>query len=438
MSGVGGARDADVIVLGAGAAGLMAAHDLIRAGASVLVLEARDRVGGRIHTIHDDAGPLPIELGAEFIHGRAAPTWGLVREAKLLAYDVPENHWLVERGRPRQTGEEFWRRLDKVMKGVRRLRRDVSFAQYLKTVRTSRQEKDLARMFVEGFDAAHLDRISAKSLAAEEGQIGEDATQFRLLGGYSMLLNHLTTADVAGALRLGTVVTNIRWRRGRVELLDERSNRFTARVAVVTLPVALLSSDGPTRFDPEIPIKRRAAEQLGAGPVVKAVLRFREPFWEDRKLPALPRGESMKDMSFVHWPGGAFPTWWTTLPLRTPVLTAWAGGPKADALLGLGERGVIGAALHTLSKITGVSRRKLSSMLESPRAYDWQRDPLSRGAYSYVKVGGAGARAALARPVERTLFFAGEATDTSGEAGTVAGALASGRRAAREVMRALG
>jgi monoamine oxidase len=426
-------NEADVVVLGAGAAGLAAAHDLSRAGRRVLVLEARQRVGGRIHTIHDDGWPVPVELGAEFVHGRPDATWRMLRDAGLPACDVAENHWHLRRGRLRPAGD-FWERIGKVMRGLRRLRRDVTFAEYLRRIRNPRlrDEKDLAAMFVEGFDAAHLERISAKSLAAEQEQVGEDATQFRLPGGYDGVLRHMmTTGNLDRSVRLDTLVTRVRWSRGEVEAIDQRGARFTARRAVVTLPVALLQPDargrGAVRFEPEITRTRAAAAMLGTGPVVKVILRFREPFWEDSKL---------RDMSFVHWRDGALPTWWTTLPLRTAVLTGWAGGPKADALSGRGDAHAFDQAVRTLATIARLSRRRIESLVEDRRACDWQSDPLARGAYSYVRVGGGKARAELARPVAGTLFFAGEATDTNGKAGTVAGAIASGRRAAREVLRA--
>jgi monoamine oxidase len=241
------------------------------------------------------------------------------------------------------------------------------------------------------------------------------------------------------SIRLNAVVRAVRWRRGHVEAADERGRRFTARRAIVTLPVPLLQARddtrGAIRFEPEIDGTRRAASMLAAGPVVKVILRFREPFWERR--PSTQPDGSLRDASFLHWRDGAFPTWWTTLPLRTPVLTGWAGGPKADALTGRGEGWILDAALRTLASIFGMSYRQVASRLDAAHACDWQSDPLSRGAYSYVRVGGGSARKQLARPVEQPLFFAGEATDTAGEAGTVAGALASGRRAAREVLRSL-
>jgi monoamine oxidase len=114
-------------------------------------------------------------------------------------------------------------------------------------------------------------------------------------------------------------------------------------------------------------------------------------------------------------------------------VTAWAGGPRADALAELHETGLVDRALASLGRALSVPRSRLEDLLEAWRAHDWRRDPCSRGAYSYVGVGGLPAQRALTRPCEGTLFFAGEATEPE-EMGTVAGAIASGQRAARQIL----
>jgi monoamine oxidase len=120
---------------------------------------------------------------------------------------------------------------------------------------------------------------------------------------------------------------------------------------------------------------------------------------------------------------------------RAPILTAWAGGPAAEGLLLREESIVVAQALNTLARLLGLKRERLEGLLETWHMHDWQADPLARGAYSYVPVGGLDASRALAAPVDDTLFFAGEATDTDGRNGTVHGAIASGWRAAAEIIR---
>ena len=148
-------------------------------------------------------------------------------------------------------------------------------------------------------------------------------------------------------------------------------------------------------------------------------MRFREQFWQER----------VTGVAFFHNPAAPFPTFWTPLPMHAPLLTAWAGGPKAAALSGSSRERQVQQAMASVRTALG-----RIPPLQAALVQDWQADPYSRGGYSYVLAGGQGAREMLRRPLERTLFFAGEATDVD-EAGTVAGALRSGLRAAREVMR---
>ncbi len=203
-----------------------------------------------------------------------------------------------------------------------------------------------------------------------------------------------------------------------------------ARLAIVTLPLGVLQGDS-VRFMPELPPSKRAA--LGAlvmGPVVKLGLRFRTAFWERA------HGGRCRAGSFFHRAEAAFPTFWNMLPLHAPLLIAWAGGPKADALAGRDEGSLVAGALEDLRVLFG-SDPDPQAELEAVYLHDWQSDPYSFGAYSYVATGGGDARAQLAAPVDDVLFFAGEATAPASEAGTVTGALQSGERAAGEVLAAL-
>jgi monoamine oxidase len=197
-----------------------------------------------------------------------------------------------------------------------------------------------------------------------------------------------------------------------------RTFRASAPRAIITLPLGVLQS-GAVRFTPELKQKEQALKLLASGPVVKAALRFPTAFWEKRH----------RDVAFFHSPRGAFPTFWTPLPARVPVLIAWAGGPKAERLAGRDTALLVRAALASLKDIFG-----RHDELDAVYLHDWQSDEYAHGAYSYVMVGGEGARESLAAPLQNSLYFAGEATDAEGEAGTVAGALQSGLRAAREIL----
>jgi monoamine oxidase len=437
-------RVADVAIVGAGAAGLAAAHRLTHAGRSVVVIDARDRVGGRIHTIRDEKFPLPVELGAEFIHGRNVETWDILGAMNASAYFADGHHRHFSGGRLRKM-DDFWEQVDKVFSRLNRVNRngDLSFAEFLRRHCNDARLRDarkLALSFVEGFDAADANLISAKSLAKAEETSDEveGESSFRIIDGYSCVTDFLlhSSARTHLTLRLSTRVDAIRWSRGDVEIVVKNASAIRARRAIVTVPVGVLR-EGSLRFDPDLPEKRDAANGIEMGQVVKVVLKFAEAFWEERKLPAA--GEATPDVVFMtsdDAAGAAIPTWWTYYPVRSSVLTGWAGGPAAQRLAHRGAHAIVDDAIASLAKITGVGRARLAKMLVASHVADWQADELSRGAYSYVTVGNSGAPKKLAKPVENTLFFAGEATATGGVGGTVDAALASGRRAADEILAA--
>jgi monoamine oxidase len=238
-------------------------------------------------------------------------------------------------------------------------------------------------------------------------------------------------------VRLGSIVREVRWRRGAVTVEgSQRGRQFIVRAsrAVITLPLGVLQSPDPATavaFVPELTGKQSALQGLASGPVIKVVLRFRRAFWE-----ALDEGR-YRDAAFFGAPGAAFPTFWTTLPARTPLLTAWAAGPNAARLAGAREGEIVQHALASVDAMFG-KRAKARAHLQGAYLHDWQADPFARGAYSYVVAGGSASRKILSRPLRGTLFFAGEAADVTGESGTVAGALNSGARAARQVLAAAG
>ena len=401
-------RSLDVIVVGAGAAGLAAASRLAKAGRSVLVLEARDRIGGRCWTRRMDGVGAPVELGAEFIHGRPRATLDLLRAAGVPGVDSRRTQRLLRNGKLLEI--DGFGEAQKATRAHALLRRkDLSFAELLSTQRLPRLTMSLARMMVEGFDAADPERVSARDIV-EEWSHALSASQMRPQGGYGPLLQTLVAPGVKFLFRKR--VGTIRWTPGAVEV-----DGIRARQVVITLPLGVLQA-GDVRFDPD-PGKARPLAQLASGPVIRVAMRFAEPFWEKR----------CPEVAFFHSLEAAFPTLWTPLPMRAPLMTAWAGGPKAARLAGLPEEALLRHALASLRSVLGRVPRPRSFLVQ-----DWQADPLSRGGYSYVLVGGQGARASLARPVHDTLFFAGEATDAE-EAGTVAGALRSGTRAATEILR---
>lgn len=447
----------DAVILGGGAAGLAAARDLSQAGKTAILVEARQRLGGRIYTVHDHNAPLPLELGAEFVHGEAVDTFAVIRAEGLLVPELSDQHYWSRAGKL-YTVPDFWRKVDRIRRDIRRKlsrsKADRSMHEYLDRARIPSPLRQMMVNFVENYHAAHIDKISAKSLASGDEETEVDGAagnrQFRIVDGGDALIRWLRGGldPERIGLRLNHVAAELRWKRGEATLqcrsatgADLRPIR--ARAAIVTLPLGVLKggpdTPGGLRFMPEIPEKKRALDRLEFGHVFKMVLRFRQAFWAEedfvRKRLQTKR-EKPRELNFVHARDAAIATWWTALPAQAPILTAWAGGPGAEELLNESEMTRLERTLEALGRTFGIPRRIAEELLEAWALHDWRADPYSRGAYTYVGVGGTTAQKTLATPVASTLFFAGEAT-TADETGTVAGAIASGRRAAREVLRGL-
>ncbi len=293
-------------------------------------------------------------------------------------------------------------------------------------------------MLVEGFDAADPRIASTRAIAGSGAAMragrhrNSSARSAATRGLLRTLHGALDPACVH--VRLATTAHALRRHPGGVAVDATSSTgeplEVQARAAIVTLPAGVLKANA-VRFEPELPQGTRdALARIVMGPVTKLVLRFRSAFWER------VRDGRYRDGAFFHNAHAAFPTFWTMLPLRAPVLIAWAGGPKSDALAGRDESALVATALDDLRTLFG-DEPDPRAELEAAYMHDWQRDPFSLGAYSYVAVGEGDPRADLAAPVDGVLFFAGEATAPTSEAGTVAGALQSGERAAREALAAI-
>jgi monoamine oxidase len=443
--------DADVVVIGAGMAGLSAASELRRAGFEVLVVEARGRVGGRVHTVHDPRTPVPVELGPELVHEGADAVHELVHDLSLALHELDGTMWTK---RARQPGVVEVPDFDeKVKRGLRAAfsqlpdHGDISMAEALGAARVPADVRDLTTSFVQGFHAGDARRIGARALA--KGGPEGAGRALRVHVGYGALAEGLAQR-AAGCLRLGTSVTRIRWRRREVviEAVGPTGHPITlrARAAIIALPLGVLRATvdepGAVEIVPALDDKRAALERLEMGHVVKITLRFRSAFWTSAKYVHTARNggdasDRLEKAAFFFDPKGAFPTFWTSRPIAAPVLVAWAGGPAAEALRFLGEARIVEVALDGLASALGAPRAVPHDSIETWFMHDWGRDPLTRGAYSYALVGGATAARHAGEPVSGTLFFAGEHTAPSPNNGTVHGAIESGRRAASEVIAAL-
>jgi monoamine oxidase len=415
----------DVVVVGAGAAGLMAARELARAGKRVVVLEASHRVGGRVLTLFETRAGIPIELGAEFVHGDAPVTTKLLDEARLPTVPVYGQHVRSDGGELSPQGP-VWKRMARVFAEMSHGRKtDRSFQDFIDErpggARLAR-ERELALGFVQGFYAADPTLISERSLAEQGNPTEGAATARRIVNGYASLIVHLER-EVAGLVRLETAARRIEWDDGGVRVIDQGGTAHAGRAVVITVPLPMLQ-DGSVRLEPEVPSMRHAAERLVMGHVARVCVVVRERFWE----------EKADGLSFVHAPRRPITVWWTQHPIQAPVLVGWAGGPSALELTTSGAFEDV--ALDELARVFRLRRSRIDALVESVHWHNWSNDALVRGAYSYAGVGGVSAPRALARTIGGRVFMAGEATDAE-SGGTVEAALASGERAARAALRAL-
>jgi monoamine oxidase len=419
----------DVLIVGAGAAGLTVAQRLAGAGLRIAILEARNRIGGRILTRHDPLCSVPIELGAEFIHGHPPELWRVVEDARLTAIEVQGDELCRDNGQLRKC-DDLTDGVDQILTGEPP-ETDLPFRDFLESRSKDRRRNDRIYSYIEGFNAANKSRISTLALMRQqhaEDEIQSDSLS-RLAQGYDQVPLQLyrSIPDIEDVLHLNTPVSAIQWSPGKVKVTAGRGLQFRAARVVVTVPLGVLQSKpgdtGAIRFDPDPAQVRESISSLAMGHVSRTVLRFRERFWEAH--------EQLRGMSFLHAPGERMPTLWTQSPVRAPLLVAWAGGPQAGCM---GDD-AIESALHTLALCSGIEEGRLSELLATSYSHDWRSDPFSRGAYSYVPSGALDAVNTLSRPVEETLFFAGEATDTTGHWGTVHAAIRTGERAASQILR---
>ncbi len=435
--------DADILIIGAGVAGLTAARDLTRAGHRVIVLEARARVGGRVWTHRADGFAGPIELGAEWIANE-----GLVRDL-LTEAGVPlteaDGEFVVhmpddsdESESPDEIADEVVQRLrDRMANYEGDLTLTDALNRWCDEPALATQRAMLVS-YAQGFHAADPDRCSTRWFLEVEVNQSAGASELRSDEGAERLITLLQEA--AGercTIHCDTVVKRVRWQQGRVELdadTNEQPTTYRATRAIVTLPLGVLhaapDATGAVAFDPPLDDKCEALELLAMGSALRLTLVFREQFW--RSLPEL------EDFLFVQAFDQPLPTWWRLDPPDLPALVGWAAGPQLAYAGSLRGDALRDAAIRSLANALGVEAGIVRAHLVSWHTHDWAADPFSRGTYSYVLAGGHDAHRTLGAPVADTLFFAGEATAGEGYNATMEGAMRSGVRVAGEVARAAG
>jgi monoamine oxidase len=418
-----------VIVIGAGAAGLMAARTLAKAGTKVTVLEARDRTGGRIHTLSDASFFNKTELGAEFIHGDLPVTLSLLAQAGIASQTITLQMWRYRDGKFKKEEEqaEGW---DEVMEKLGDLKKDMPIAEFMKQHFGDEKHTEVTKSvlrFVAGYDSADPAKASAFALR-NEWQHEEDGAQHRITDGYGALVNFLTGECKihGGTIKLNTVVRDIRWQAGKVSVITNDGVEYQAGKVIIALPLGILqvmeNEPGAICFHPPLPGYVKALGQIGFGAIIKILLQFDTPFWEDERY------GSIEGNAFL-FTEEKIPTWWTQGP-GNPLLTGWLGGGAAQELKDKTEEEIWHISLQSLARVFKLDVAQLKTKLLAWRVLNWTAEPFTRGSYAYDMVGSGAARNLLHEPVANTLFFAGEYLYSGPAMGTVEAALDSGLKAA--------
>jgi monoamine oxidase len=421
--------DQTIIIIGAGAAGLMAGRELSAKGYKIIILEAANHSGGRVSTLTNNFFTHPVEAGAEFVHGKLALTFQILREA-----DIP---YLKTGGKMVSFTNGEWQREDLWTKGWQEMTNrlqdlvdDMTIAEFLKTYFAGPAFADLrqtVQSFSEGYDGADITKASTFALREELTQPGNGT--YRIQGGYQQLIQYLEGICKSQNCTIVNrcVVKKISWEKEKVKAISDDGMTFTGNKVIITVPLGVLLASpediASIIFQPSIEKYLQAASRIGYGSVIKILLQFKNPFWQKRG----------KNIGFL-FTGEIIPTWWTQAPDNYPLLTGWVCGPKASALMGQSDADILKIALDSLAAVFGLDFARLQEILTAWHVASWYKNPFARGGYSYCTLETVKAREILNTAIEKTLFFAGEAYYERGSSGTVEAALASGQSTAQKII----
>ena len=412
----------DVIIIGAGAAGLLSAKDLAKGGYNVCMLEAAAIAGGRILTIKEDFEN-HLEAGAEFIHGKLDLTFQLLKEANL-SYETVDGKMIgIQQGQWESEGHyDQW---DEFMQQLRKLKTDVTIHQFLEENFSTPEYihlRQAVQRFSEGFDLADISKASILSVKKEWEDI--DKIQYRINGGYIGLIDYLVNfcRQLNTEFHFDTCVNRIEHEEGNVIVHTVDNKKFEANKLIITVSAGVLQS-GTVQFKPALTDHAVAIQGLGFGAVIKFLFEFKTNFWKefDDEIGFLLTDEEI-------------PTWWTQLPAESNLLTGWLGGPNATKKAFESESSLLQAALQSLSSIFHIPPAMLREELANYKIINWLNQRYIKGGYSYNTLQSEKAKEILSAPVNNTIYFAGEAISNSESKGTVESALQSGHDTAKMII----
>lgn len=419
-----------VLIIGAGAAGLAAGQALAAAGIPSVILEARDRLGGRIHTRYDFAAT-PVEEGAEFIHGEGAVLHSLAQQHGIQPWPIDryQHLWWGQPGQAAQPRQDLPVPLAQTLAGLLKIwdqlgvdpiQPDLSLADFVLKQGWDPAVLEMADTLLAQPCCSTLADLSCQDWIRENRMDRSGKQEFRLPQGYGHLLQHYAQGlDI----RLNTPVDQIDWEHSlagspRVKVWSG-SRCFTAAACIVTVPVAILQT-GSLRFYPPLSLaKQSAIAAFRVDPATKLIYRFAPPApWPDPQ------------MMIAHL--GLTARWWIPQPQQDPVIISFISADRARQIDALPASEALDLGLQELGSLLGKSFPDLKAQCQAAERISWGQDPYALGGYAHLPPGQADARVDLARPEAGILFFAGEATAHTSNPQTVHGAIESGWRAAQE------
>ena len=431
----------EIVIIGAGASGLMAARKLSAEGIPVRIIEGQHRAGGRINSITSHEFSMHIEAGAEFVHGKMPVTFEVLEQAGLSYHTIEGELWNARNEKPKKQ-EELIEDHRMLIQKLKDLKHDMSIRAFLDEHLYAEKYADLRLSilgYVEGYQLADPELASTYSLK-KEWLNNEEEDQYRIDKGYGSVIDFLQQqCEQNGCtFHFNTTIKKIEWSKRSVKLFADDNKIFDATAAVISVPLGILQSNGTCKafieFKPSMPLRYQAIQTLGFGQTIKFILEFIEPFWENKNIV----GENkMKQVGFI-FSDAVIPTWWTQAPRNIPILTGWFGGPRVRKWKGLNDESLMQLATDSLATIFKIDHAVLVEKIVASRVFNWAADEYALGGYSYNSVNREKFRVILATPESNTLYFCGEALEKDpAKLGTVEAALASGLETAEQLIKSL-
>lgn len=415
-----------IIIAGGGAAGLMCAMKLLKTGNRVTLLEASNRLGGRIRTLHDGPFDRPVEAGFEFIHGNLPLTMELLNEANIDYKPVKGVMGRIVNGEWKAQ-DDFTLGWKELIEEMNEVREDVTVDEFLEKKFSGNKYAQLRTSvirFAQGFDLADTSKASVLALREEWMEEGDE--QYRIRGGSDQLIRYMedNCRRSGGIIHTSAAVKEIQWQKHQLTVVTTDGKRYFGNKLIITVPLGILQAEpAAIEFLPAIDDYLTAARKIGFGSVVKICLQFKEPFWEEKK----------KNLGFI-FAETPVPTWWTQFPSSYPLLTGWVGGPQAWQLEKNDEDAILQLALQSLSTIFRHTIDELKQLLTASYIANWHNDVFTRGAYSYNTVESGKVQELFSIPIQDTIFFAGEAFYSGSSPGTLEAAFVSAKNVLEKLM----